>query len=131
MMDLQTIHKLSEEAGEQAEQCGKQPLVLTQAEIGRLKKGDIAGIRGMPNLGTFLPQGWARVKLGKEHGVYTDDNEGYGAFFVDSSGFGKTGEAALSLREFVGKLKSGLGYGIVEEGQFQVKIGAFAVITRH
>jgi hypothetical protein len=44
---------------------------------------------------------------------------------VDSSGFGEAGEPALTLRQFLGKIKTGCGYAITEAGQFQVYIGEF------
>lgn len=44
---------------------------------------------------------------------------------VDNSGFGADDEPALTPRQFLDMVKSGRGYGIVEEGQFQVIIGEF------
>lgn len=45
--------------------------------------------------------------------------------FVDSSGFGQPGEAALTIEQFYGRIKAGYGYGVVDAGQFQVYVGVF------
>ena len=49
--------------------------------------------------------------------------------FVDSSGFGADNEPALSIRQFkmrlVDNLQYGYGYGIYEQGQFQVYVQAY------
>lgn len=129
MMDSYTIHALAEEAARAAKRAGKQPRVFSADELIRAKEGDRSAIRGIPNLGTLLPKGWKRVKLTEGRGVYEGDNEGFGAFFVDKSGCGGPGEPAISLPELIEQLRPGLGYGMVEEGQFQVKVGAFAVRT--
>lgn len=134
MMDIYTIRSLAKDAGRAARRGGNEPSVFTQEQIDRAKAGNRDAISGIPNLGTYLPKGWKRVSLamdyvGDPHGIYMGDNEGKGAFFVDKSGCGAPGEAALTLTEFIKRLKPGLGYGVVEEGQFQVKVGAFAVRT--
>ena len=45
--------------------------------------------------------------------------------FVDSSGFGKPGEPALTIEQFYKQIKAGLAYGVTEAGQFQVHVGVF------
>lgn len=45
--------------------------------------------------------------------------------FVDSSGFGAPGEAALTIGEFVDKLVAGHGYILTGVGQFQVKVSEY------
>jgi len=45
--------------------------------------------------------------------------------FVDHSGFGRPGEPALTIKEFHATIKAGLGYGVVEAGQFQLFVGVF------
>jgi len=128
MMDLQTIHELTAKSARDAKRRGKQPMVFSEQQLEDAKESDNMpdGFRQMPNLGSYLPKGWARVRLESQHGMYAGDNKGYGAFMVDGSGFGQPGEPALTIGEFVEKLKPGLGYGIVEAGQFQVKIGVYA-----
>jgi hypothetical protein len=73
----------------------------------------------IPNLGDYRPEGWCLV----EH------------VLVDKSGFGVEWEPALTLRAFKawasqkvdGCQNNGCqaGFGIIEEGQFQVVIGFF------
>lgn len=143
MMDLQTINDLSREAAERAATDNKVPLVLTQQDI------DDGKVRGIPNLGSHLPDGWRRVKLTEYaahdpslvggfdiialiqqgRGFFMGDNEGHGAFFVDKGGFGGTGEAALTFEEFCKYLWPGWGFAMVEEGQFQIKVGVFARVS--
>lgn len=137
MMSLETIREMSREAAELAEQNGIEPAVFTESQLRNaralLESNRIPdAIRRIPNLGDHVPAGWSRVRLGAGHGVYSGDAKGFGAYMVDSSGFGRRGEPALTVAELVAELKPGLGYGIVESGQFQVKIGAFAINkTRH
>lgn len=45
--------------------------------------------------------------------------------FVDSSGFGARGEAALTVDQFVDKLVAGHGYILTGIGQFQVKVSEY------
>jgi hypothetical protein len=128
MMDLQTIHNLTAKSARDAKRRGKQPAVFSEDQLEKMKASDFVPeeIRQMPNLGSYLPKGWARVRLVDQPGMYAGDNKGFGAFMVDGSGFGQPGEPALTVVEFLDKLKPGLGYGIVEAGQFQVKIGVYA-----
>jgi len=48
--------------------------------------------------------------------------------FVDSSGFGRSGEPALTIDEFHKQIKAGFAYGVTEAGQFQVNVGVFEKI---
>ena len=50
------------------------------------------------------------------------------SLFVDSSGFGEIGEAALTIDQFYAKVKAGLYYGVTDAGQFQVHVGVFEKI---
>ncbi len=101
MMDLSTIRTLSREAAVEAHAERLEPLLYTEdTEIQRI-----------PNLGDHRPDGWVLTRV----------------FFVDSSGWGETGEGALTLEEFTEKLVVGRGYGLIQEGQFQCHIGEFAV----
>lgn len=45
--------------------------------------------------------------------------------FVDSSGFGAEDEPALTIKQFYEQVKAGLGYAVIEAGQFQVYVGVF------
>ena len=48
--------------------------------------------------------------------------------FVDSSGFGQESEPALTIEQFYNQIKKGLGYGVIDAGQFQVHVGVFEKI---
>jgi hypothetical protein len=50
--------------------------------------------------------------------------------FVDSSGFGAPGEAALTVSEFIEKLVPGRGYILTGVGQFQVKVSEYRRVKR-
>ena len=62
-----------------------------------------------PNIGDYRPKGW---KLES-------------SLFVDKTGMGGDNEPALTVEKFIQVLKPGMGYAIIEEGQFQVVIGEF------
>ena len=49
---------------------------------------------------------------------FTETNE----YFVDSSGFGQEGEAALTPEAFLKKVTAGKYYAITGQGQFQVYV---------
>jgi hypothetical protein len=110
------------------------PLIIDQQDIADAKNGDLSGIR-IPYVGERTPRGWRQVNIvewfhkGEElegyvrRGVYTYN--GKGAFFVDKSGFGAPGEPALNLEEFLDLIRPGYGYGVIEEGQFQVHVAVF------
>lgn len=101
MMSLESIDQLSREAGLEAAERNLEPLVA-------FVDGDIA-CKDIPNLGDHEPEGWTLLQR----------------YFVDKSGFGAENEPALTVRQFLAKIKGGLGYAIVEEGQFQIYIGEF------
>jgi hypothetical protein len=50
------------------------------------------------------------------------------SLFVDSSGCGQRGEMALTIGQFLEKMKVGLFYGVTEVGQFQAHVGVFEKI---
>ena len=49
--------------------------------------------------------------------------------FVDNSGFGSDNEPALTMTQFLRKVKQGRGYAITSTGQFQVYVGEFIKVT--
>lgn len=51
-------------------------------------------------------------------------------YFVDSSGFGRQEEIALTFPKFLEQVKTGYYYGIKEAGQFQVYIGEYKKVLR-
>ena len=48
-------------------------------------------------------------------------------FFVDSSGWGEEGDPALTLDQFLKKIKAGRYYAVIEAGQFQVFVGEYVL----
>ena len=71
-----------------------------------------SGVFKCPMLGDVIPSGWQVSEV----------------YFVDSSGFGAEAESALTAGQFLGKIKAGHGYGILEAGQFQVYIREYTRI---
>lgn len=67
------------------------------------------GVFKAPSIGDCSPEGYELVDT----------------LFVDNSGFGREGEPALTANQFLAEVKSGLGYAITGEGQFQVYVGVF------
>ncbi len=104
MMDPTYIAELSRRAASKAAAHHLEPIVIWPEDV-----GNIDAIRAIPNLGDYVPVGWALLK----------------SHFVDSSGFGEAGEAAMPIQQFVDKLVPGHGYALVECGQFQVYVGEF------
>ena len=104
MMSLSAINAIAKKAGEKAAKQKREPLVA-------FEDGD-EGVVKCPNLGDYRPKGWELVR----------------GLFVDSSGFGGPGESALTLQQFLAEVKAGMGYAIIEEGQFQIYIGEFRKI---
>lgn len=115
MMDLNTIVAVNNEIALKAAKEDKHPYVpLDPREVdGWLERMKIP----LPNLGYYEPPGWTELPDLR--------------MFVDSSGWGAPGEPALTLEQFIGQAKAiveehpGMGFAIVEEGQFQVYVGVF------
>lgn len=110
-MSIEYIQQLSREQGRKAKRLGKAPLVFkTDADVDE-RFGQI------PNLGNYTPKGWRHLE-GRD-------------LFVDKSGFGAEYELALTVDGYRARLKAlrlenpHYGFGIVQEGQFQVYIGVF------
>lgn len=103
MLSLEQIKAISREAAEKASKENLMPFVVEQEDIDNMPPFPF------PFLGDHVPNGWHKV------------NE----FFVDSSGFGGDNELALSVRQFLTKLKVGRGYAVTEAGEFQVYVGEY------
>ena len=104
MYSGEIIKQFQADAAAKASKSHKVPYVIWPDDVGNLET-----LRRIPNLGDFVPDGWTEVER----------------HFVDSSGFGEEGEAAMTPEEFADKLKVGTGYALVSEGQFQVYVGEF------
>jgi hypothetical protein len=110
MMSLESIRAETRKVTKQASRLYFQPYVpLHEDEIKTYPPFPF------PNLGDHRPKGWELVDT----------------LFVDSSGWGADDEPAMSVRQLVKKLielqrsDKTYGYGIVEEGQFQLHLGVF------
>lgn len=124
MISIETARSMAQDQAAKAAQDGNVPFMVWQDDLDHLNVAKVC--MAMPYLGTHLPDNWERVKLDENTpGVNMGDNDDFGAFFVDSSGFAGLGEAALTPEAFIEHLEAGFGYAIVEAGQFQVKIGKF------
>ena len=127
MMDLQTIRELSEDASKRAKRNKTQPVVNVGTGAGE----------GVPFIGRYVPKGWKRANLEDLGLIFGDraiyEDEGDGAIFVDTSGWGGPGEPALTIPEFVAltkKLQADnpdkvLGFGLIEHGQFQGHVAVY------
>lgn len=102
MMSLETICELANDSGKLAESLGLEPFFIEHQE-------QIDSMPPFPDLGNYEPSGWLRVNT----------------LFCDSSGFGSSGEPALTPEQIRAELKIGRGYAIVETGQFQLYLGEF------
>lgn len=101
MMSLDAIHQLADEKALQAAKENREPYEAIRDRDGMVLK--------CPNIGSYEPSGFTEIDR----------------LFVDKSGFGSPGEPALTPEQFLGKVKAGLYYAIVQEGQFQLYIGVF------
>lgn len=95
MMGLQEIRAASNNATRKARATRKHPYVFD---------GNKAAVH-IPFLGDYCPRGWKRTE--RE------------LLFCDMSGFGSSGEAALTIDQMLASFKVGYGYALVEQGQFQ------------
>ena len=115
MWSLEVINYLNGEAAREAKRKQKGPTVPTLDEIDNFPPFPF------PHLGPFVPEGWEQVE---------DAN-----WFVDSSGWGRDDEPALSVRRFKNELRAYVeehpdhGFGIIEAGQFQLYVAAFRPVS--
>ncbi len=110
MMSLAQIADLSDEQAERAAKRGSVPFMVWAEDLPRWKSGKPLPF---PNIGSYEPPGWREVRR----------------LFCDKSGFGGPGELALTMEEMLDQLKPGMGYAIVEEGQFQIYLGEFEKVA--
>ncbi len=113
MMDIGYIQQINNDMASKAMHLGTEPAELPFPTV-------IEDLRSIPHLGDYVPDGWDLVDT----------------HFVDSSGHGEEGEAALTFRQFVDIVGTastnsdpGVGWAIVSAGQFQVYIGQFSKVT--
>ena len=130
MLAREEIYEWVREASTIARRTGLTP-ALFEHEHQLLRDDPRSILKCIPFIGRHLPKGWERVRITPEfdsnrRGIYADDNGGFGAYFVDATGFGRESEPALTAGEFLRRIRLGYGYAIVEAGQYQVKIGVAA-----
>jgi hypothetical protein len=106
-MSIQTIHDLSRKAARKAAREHKRPAMIEAEDLDSLETE-----LSIPNLGDYRPKGYEMIDT----------------WFVDKSGFGSSGERAMTIPRMFEKIREngpGFGYGMIEEGQFQCYVGVF------
>lgn len=104
MFSLAQIQSMNRETGRKAKRHGKKPYIA--------QHDNDEGVSKCPNIGDYRPKGYELIDQ----------------LFVDSSGFGSSSGLALTIDQFLAKVKKGLGYAIIEQGQFQLYVGVFKKI---
>ena len=111
MFSLETINYLNQQAARKAHKRRKTPFVPDSPQA-----LDAMPPFPFPSLGDYEPPGWER----------TDES-----WFCDKTGWGRTDEPALTIERLKRQLQAyivenpGHGFGITEEGQFQLFVTAF------
>lgn len=111
MMSMIAIQEHTDRMANDAILHGTQPLLIESLD-------QIGPDMEIPSLGSYIPHGWECT-----------DN-----LFVDSSGFSEIGEAALTQDQMFDTMRErgvGLGYAVMEAGQFQVYVGIYAQVFCH
>ena len=111
MMSGQQIADMSRQAARKAARDKKYPLIVEAEDLKNGVEWAMKYLR-FPFIGDWRPRGYTPTE---------------NLFFVDSSGFGSPGEAALTQEEFLAKLRPGFAYAVVEAGQFQVYVQEYVV----
>ena len=113
MMSPAVRAELAENAAKYAKRNGYVPITVTHNMKNRqaqaLKEGRSGPIK-VPFLGNYVPKGYKRTGV---------------VHFVDTSGFGSSGEPALTAEEFLSVLVPGKAYAMTEAGQFQAYVAEF------
>lgn len=114
MMSLGQIRAASREAAVKAAAERLEPFILEDTDLEdirlRIENGGRSGpMFPFPMIGDHTPAGWERVDQ----------------LFVDTSGWGSPGEAALTPAQLLERLQVGKGYALIEIGQFQAYLGVF------
>jgi hypothetical protein len=95
------------QAARRARRTGKAP-ALCQDWDTRDEESRLAFLRNIPNLGDYVAPGWKPLQ----------------DFFVSKIDEYSDGRS-LGSRDLAAALKPGLGYGITQEGEFQVYVTSF------
>jgi len=129
MLSNHTMHEITNAAADLARRERKVPHIFTAPEVAVLNSGHLTPLGAIPFIGNYIPAGWERLDLETEKnvdGIAHDQSVRSMPrhFFVDSSGCDKTGRA-MSDKRFAELVKPGVGYAVIEAGEFQICIGAF------
>lgn len=113
MMSLETIDFVQRKAAKEAAEQKQIPYLVRRRDLRAWENG-----RGFPipfpMLGDYQPPGWTP----------------YGeALFVDTSGFGGSGERSLTMPQLLEKIEPGVGYAFTQQGQFQAYIQPFKQVS--
>lgn len=114
MMDYSQISDIVRQQTRKAKKAGRKPASIREYTGENYR----AFIRRIPFLGDYVPTGWE---------VATEIE----SLFVDKTGLGGSDEPALNLDQFKRKLDNfklsgdNFGFGIIEEGEFQVYIQVY------
>lgn len=103
MMSLATIAYLSREQAVKAAAARKVPFLVWPNDL------DAFPPFPFPNIGDYRPKGWRLVD----------------SLFVDKTGLGRDWEPALTAKALKERIKVGMGYAIIQEGEFQAVVGEF------
>lgn len=109
-MSYQQIQHDQDKAARKAAKEGEYPYSPEWHEL-----NDHRWVKEIPFIGDYVPAGWELLE----------------SHTVDSSGFGREDEPALTIDRFVGdcrdRFKSGrqYGYAVITAGQFQVFVGVY------
>ena len=114
MLSVDQIMSEQMKATVKAAAMKKLPFVVWPGDRERIQHGHAR--EAIPFLGKYVPFGWKRL---------ADENDDPVWYLVDSSGFGRADEPALTLDAFASILVEGHGYGIIEAGEFQVVVGEY------
>ena len=124
MMSAEYMHSLKVAAQRRSRREGLAPAMLLPAhKEGKLKPS-------IPFIGERTwKRDWVEADLDRLLPDVTAGNRcdfrHSNIFFVDSSGWGREDEGALTLRAFLAMAPVGFGYAVVEAGQFQVCVRAY------
>lgn len=111
MWSLEVIKSLSEKAAYKSRRLGRVPYVIPDQEMIETFRRN--GQVPFCFLGDYCPEGWEMIDT----------------LFCDSSGWGSESEPALTFNQMCDRLKPGLGYAVIEQGQFQCYVGVFRKLT--
>lgn len=113
MMSLHAIQQISHDAAVRACRENRIPFTVEEQDKEHWKAQFKAGTLKFPFpfLGEYVPQAWKR----------TDRDP----LFVDSSGYGREGEPALTVMATIDALTVGKAYAIIENGQFQLHLAEY------